>query len=61
MVFQLIKCQSLLSLKYETDSGVLFQFPDVGNEGPREPAVWGKTSFNLEIDCYYEQRAQCIY
>lgn len=39
MVFQLIKRQSLLSLKYETDSGVLFQLPDVGNEGPREPAV----------------------
>lgn len=33
MVSQLIKFQSLLSLRYEPDSGVLFPFPDVGNEG----------------------------
>ena len=39
MVFQLIKFQSLLSLRYEPDSGVLFLFPDVGNEGIKEAAV----------------------
>lgn len=33
MVFQCIKFQSPLSLKYELDSGELFQFPDIGNEG----------------------------
>lgn len=33
--FQLIKFQSLLSRRYEPESGVSFPLPDVGNEGIR--------------------------
>lgn len=39
MVLQLIKFQSLLSLRYEPDSGVFFPCPDVGNEGIKDAAV----------------------
>lgn len=52
MDFQLIKCQRLLLLKDETDSGVLFQFLEVGNQGPQEHAVQVRTPLSVEIDSY---------
>jgi len=52
MDFQLIQCQRLLLLKGKTDSGVLFQFPEVGNQGPQEHAVQVRTPLSVEIDSY---------
>ena len=52
MDFQLIKCQRLILLKDETDSGVLFQFPEVGNQDPQECAVQVRTPFSAETDSY---------
>lgn len=39
-------------LKGKTDSGVLFQFPEVGNQGPQEHAVQVRTPLSVEIDSY---------
>lgn len=52
MDFQLIKYQRLLLLKDETDSGVLFQFLEAGNQGPQEHAVQVRTPLSVEIDSY---------
>lgn len=57
MDFQLLKCQRLLLLKDETDSGVLFQFPEVGNQDPQECAVQVRTPFSAETDSYDGQGA----